>query len=474
MNDLRIEHNRKVSKWSLVLMLLHIPIFVAMTYIFKTELSIALGLSLFVIAAPILMYLVKRESTLAQHVNAVAFMAFSGVLIHLGRGMIEMHFHIFSFLAFIAIFGNWHVVLSAVGFVAIHHIGLFFFLPASLFNYDASFNIVLIHAVFAILTGGFSGVLAKKIEDIIEMSGTTLVELKNVAIDSKSLSERLRRASEVLAVGSEKQSSGIVQTVTSLDEISAMAQSNLDKMQQASRSSQENFDNANNGKTYIKDVSTSILKVKENNELFVEASQRNAQEMNNIITIIKNISDKTQIINDIVFQTKLLSFNASVEAARAGEHGKGFAVVAQEVGNLAKVSGDAAHEVEAIVNEGVEVVQAIIEKTTHETSNQVADSSKNVEMSFKKTQELEDILIKFLENAQVVKSVVEESTSSLNEQTSAISNINDAMNELNSLNIENINASGEVLETAESLAITSDKLEDILSTRKNERNDNSK
>jgi len=40
-------------------------------------------------------------------------------------------------------------------------------------------------------------------------------------------------------------------------------------------------------------------------------------------------------MNDIVFQTKLLSFNASVEAARAGIHGKGFAVVADEVGNLA-------------------------------------------------------------------------------------------------------------------------------------------
>ncbi|MBC7465119.1 MAG: hypothetical protein H7256_03945 [Bdellovibrio sp.] len=50
---------------------------------------------------------------------------------------------------------------------------------------------------------------------------------------------------------------------------------------------------------------------------------------------MEEIGNKTKVINDIVFQTKLLSFNASVEAARAGEHGKGFAVVAEEVGKLA-------------------------------------------------------------------------------------------------------------------------------------------
>ena len=60
---------------------------------------------------------------------------------------------------------------------------------------------------------------------------------------------------------------------------------------------------------------------------------------------MEQIKDKVNIINDIVFQTKLLSFNASVEAARAGENGKGFAVVAEEVGNLASVSGKAANEI---------------------------------------------------------------------------------------------------------------------------------
>ena len=56
----------------------------------------------------------------------------------------------------------------------------------------------------------------------------------------------------------------------------------------------------------------------------------NIRSLPKVLEIIKTIEDKTKVINDIVFQTKLLSFNASVEAARAGEAGKGFAVVASK------------------------------------------------------------------------------------------------------------------------------------------------
>ncbi len=62
------------------------------------------------------------------------------------------------------------------------------------------------------------------------------------------------------------------------------------------------------------------------------------------------INDAIEIIDQISFQTNILSLNAAVEAATAGEAGKGFAVVAQEVRNLANRSADAAKDIKQLVS----------------------------------------------------------------------------------------------------------------------------
>jgi len=71
--------------------------------------------------------------------------------------------------------------------------------------------------------------------------------------------------------------------------------------------------------------------------------------MDEINTEVTAINDAISVIDQIAFQTNILSLNAAVEAATAGEAGKGFAVVAQEVRNLASRSADAANEIKALV-----------------------------------------------------------------------------------------------------------------------------
>ena len=80
-----------------------------------------------------------------------------------------------------------------------------------------------------------------------------------------------------------------------------------------------------------------------------ELANKTTAEMDEIAVQVASINEAINIIDEIAFQTNILSLNAAVEAATAGEAGKGFAVVAQEVRNLANRSAEAAKEIKDLV-----------------------------------------------------------------------------------------------------------------------------
>jgi PAS domain S-box-containing protein len=78
---------------------------------------------------------------------------------------------------------------------------------------------------------------------------------------------------------------------------------------------------------------------------------KTAQAMNEMAEASRRVVEMMSLINEITFQTNLLSINAAVEAARAGDQGRGFAVVANEVRSLARRSSEASKDIQNLVRE---------------------------------------------------------------------------------------------------------------------------
>ena len=131
-----------------------------------------------------------------------------------------------------------------------------------------------------------------------------------------------------------------------------------------------------------------IVSVEEGNRL-ANQTTKSMEEINSQVTAI---NEAITVIDQIAFQTNILSLNAAVEAATAGEAGRGFAVVAQEVRNLAGRSAEAAREIKNLVenanektNDGKIISDKMINgyvalnqniNKTIELINQVATASK--------------------------------------------------------------------------------------------------
>ena len=211
-----------------------------------------------------------------------------------------------------------------------------------------------------------------RLKDISHRLSEGSKEVSNAASQISESSTRLSEASV-------EQASSLQETVSSADEINAMVNKNAQSAKQSKEMSEESEKKVLRAQDTVGTMLGAIEKISASNDNVVSQMNQGNQKISEIVKIIRNIGEKTDIINDIVFQTKLLSFNASVEAARAGEHGKGFAVVAEEVGNLASMSGNAANEISEMLNESIKQVEGIVETTKSQVGDMTAASSRAME-----------------------------------------------------------------------------------------------
>ena len=207
---------------------------------------------------------------------------------------------------------------------------------------------------------------------------------------------------------------------------------------------------------------SSIDDISKSNDEIMDQIKESNEEIKSIINVINEISEKTKVINDIVFQTKLLSFNASVESARAGEHGKGFAVVAEEVGNLASISGTSAHEISELLKQSIERVNVIVQETQREINTISSSASHNVKEGQRIANECGTVFEKILENVGNVSKMVNEISQASYEQNIGMTEINKAMNRLNSGSIQSTEAAQNSLNSAKKLNNRSESIRELV------------
>ena len=215
----------------------------------------------------------------------------------------------------------------------------------------------------AIASGDYSVEVPLRGEhDVMGMALKKLVELNNSAFSEiVYASGQVTGGASQMAAGVQALASGTTQQAAAVEELSSSIVDIL-------RQSEENTRQA-----------TTALDITQRSGGFMskamESMERMTESMDEINSDSKAISQVISVIDNIAFQTNILSLNASVEAARAGQHGKGFAVVAEEVRNLAAKSAKAAKETADLIQNSMRSVQrgTAIAQETSQNLGHVAD-----------------------------------------------------------------------------------------------------
>lgn len=226
--------------------------------------------------------------------------------------------------------------------------------------------------------------ISKMITDPITNAVSTLTTGTN---EVSSAALQVSSASQQLAESTSEQAASIQETSATLEETSSMVHQNRENTQQAASLARQ-------AKQYAEQSNSEMIK------------------MSNSMTELKNSSSEIakiiKVIDEIAFQTNILSLNAAVEAARAGDAGKGFAVVAEEVRNLAQRSAKAAKDTAIIIESNVSL----------------SDNSVNVASNVKKSVE------SIADQASKVSDLLEEISVATDEQAKGVEQINQAVSQM--------------------------------------------
>lgn len=254
------------------------------------------------------------------------------------------------------------------------------------------------------------------------------------------MNARLDNLAQSVAASATEQAAAVQESVASMAEMSSMIGQTVDGAAKSLEAANQATQRTEDGSRIMTEMVASMSSIQQAN-----------QQLREMAAIIKEISVKTGVINDIVFKTQLLAFNASIEAARAGQHGRGFAVVAEEVGNLADMSGNAAKE-----------IQTLLDSSEKQVSNMVEITEQRVAQGLQVSEKAAAAFAQISRDIATISSQVQSINDAMREQESGVQQTQTAMTQIDTAAQQTSQASVGVSQSVTELKRQTDEVNQVI------------